>query len=120
MFGFKELRNWQVSLGIATTLFKSHFDLSPKDACLRLNNDQDVDLSAFNTTILNTTYFNNISRVEKLGASEGLARINAALCRVQFLVNTSSLSAITAEVWLPTNWNNRFLALGNGGLGGRT
>lgn len=42
------------------------------------------------------------------------------LCRVQFSVNTSETSQIKAEAWLPDDWNGRFLALGNGGLGGCT
>jgi len=43
---------------------------------------------------------------------------SAPLCRVQFRVNTSETSEIKAEAWLPDEWSGRFLALGNGGLGG--
>ncbi|KAF7366036.1 Carboxylic ester hydrolase [Mycena venus] len=40
------------------------------------------------------------------------------LCRVQLVINTTSTSAVHAEAWLPDTWFGRFLALGNGGLGG--
>lgn len=40
------------------------------------------------------------------------------LCRVALYVNTTYRSGIQFEAWLPKNWNGRFLATGNGGIGG--
>jgi feruloyl esterase len=43
-----------------------------------------------------------------------------ALCRVAFTVQTSGNSSAVAEIWmpLPSTWNGRFLAVGNGGFAG--
>lgn len=40
------------------------------------------------------------------------------LCRIAMFVNTTTVSGITLEAWLPLNWHGRFLAVGNGGLSG--
>ena len=39
-------------------------------------------------------------------------------CRGILHLTPSSDSNINAELWLPTNWNGRFMAMGNGGFGG--
>jgi feruloyl esterase len=39
-------------------------------------------------------------------------------CRVKMVLRPSSDSNINAELWLPTNWNGKFMAVGNGGFGG--
>ncbi|KAK5136184.1 hypothetical protein LTR08_004021 [Meristemomyces frigidus] len=44
--------------------------------------------------------------------------VSVDLCRVAMLVKTSSISNITLEAWLPTNWTGRFLSTGNGGTSG--
>lgn len=41
-----------------------------------------------------------------------------ALCRTAFNVHTSTNSSAYAEVWLPDDWNGRFIAVGNGGFAG--
>ena len=43
-----------------------------------------------------------------------------AFCRVELKIttNVTANSTATAEVWLPEEWNNRFLAVGNGGFSG--
>jgi feruloyl esterase len=40
------------------------------------------------------------------------------LCRVALYVHTTNRSGIQFEAWLPKDWNGRFLATGNGGIGG--
>lgn len=118
MFDLKGIANWQIPLGIVSSFFDNHFTLDPQATCSQLNSNKIIGLSALDATIFNAVYHGNATQVPKLGASDGLAQIDSALCQIQFYVNTSSSSAITAEIWLPTDWNNRFLALGNGGLGG--
>ncbi|KAK7026213.1 Tannase/feruloyl esterase [Favolaschia claudopus] len=44
--------------------------------------------------------------------------ISADICRVMLTVPTSNRSRTVMEVWLPSNWTGRFLATGNGGIGG--
>ncbi|KAF2805972.1 putative feruloyl esterase B precursor [Mytilinidion resinicola] len=39
-------------------------------------------------------------------------------CRVALNISTSDRSSIEFEAWLPNNWNGRFVATGNGGIGG--
>ncbi|KAJ7249442.1 tannase and feruloyl esterase [Mycena rebaudengoi] len=74
-----------------------------------------------NTTILNVTYITAPTIVTTLGSCPGLLSApvtSAPLCRIQFVVNTTSTSAVRAEAWLPDTWFGRFMATGNGGLGG--
>ena len=40
------------------------------------------------------------------------------LCRVALLIPTSTRSSVRFELWLPEQWSNRFLAIGNEGAGG--
>lgn len=40
------------------------------------------------------------------------------LCRVRFTTKTSANSSAIAEIWLPEDWNGRFLAVGNGSFAG--
>jgi feruloyl esterase len=46
------------------------------------------------------------------------AQVAQDICRVALNVRTSNQSGIEMEAWLPRNWNGRFLATGNGGIGG--
>lgn len=39
-------------------------------------------------------------------------------CRLRATIRPSAASNIKVEIWLPENWNGRFLGTGNGGLGG--
>lgn len=52
------------------------------------------------------------------GSCQSSAPVTASVCRVQFVVQTSSKSQVHAEAWLPDEWFGRFLGLGNGGVGG--
>ena len=88
-------------------------------ACTALVSDSSSStFSALNTTIFNATFFDGPATVDALGVCQATADISVPLCRVEFFVNTSDVSAITAEMWLPADFNGRMLGLGNGGLGG--
>jgi feruloyl esterase len=55
------------------------------------------------------------------GGAPQQARLYAALpafCRVAATLTPSSDSDIKIEVWLPSNWNGKFQAVGNGGWAG--
>lgn len=43
-----------------------------------------------------------------------------SFCRIELKIttNTTANSTALAEVWLPEDWNGRFLAIGNGGFSG--
>jgi hypothetical protein len=45
-------------------------------------------------------------------------QVSQDICRVALYVKTSERSGIQFEAWLPQDWNGRFLATGNGGIGG--
>lgn len=118
--GFTLLRQTAVSfplLGSAATPFLfSHFELNPAEACQSLSSE--IGLFNLNATILKSKYFHNVSQIVVKGDYQTVADIGPNVCRVQFVVNTSTTSSVEAEAWLPTNWNKRSLAVGNGGLGG--
>ena len=44
--------------------------------------------------------------------------VSVDLCRVGLSVPTSNRSSVSLELWLPTDWNGRFVATGNGGVDG--
>jgi feruloyl esterase len=68
----------------------------------------------------------SITRAQSFGvgdfatASKGLAAVAnlPAFCRVEVELKSTSDSDIHAEVWLPADWNGKFLAVGSGGWGG--
>ncbi|TFK99541.1 tannase and feruloyl esterase [Pterulicium gracile] len=85
------------------------------DRCLGI-----ADLGPFkDTTIISATRVAGNSSVQPWGVC-GTDPVPASvpLCRVQFSVKTSNVSEVKAEAWLPDEWHGRFLAIGNGGLGG--
>ncbi|KAJ7137062.1 tannase and feruloyl esterase [Mycena epipterygia] len=83
--------------------------------CLSLK----TNLHLGNTTILNTTYIAAPTNITTPGICQSTAPVTSApLCRVQFVINTTSSSAVHAEAWLPDTWYGRFLEVGDGGLGG--
>ncbi|KAF8057399.1 tannase and feruloyl esterase [Lyophyllum atratum] len=83
-------------------------------ACAALKNHLRLD----NTTILSSTHISGPANISTPGSCQSQALLSSAICRVQFVVNTTSTSAVHAEAWLPDTWFGRFLGLGNGGLGG--
>ncbi|KAJ7202625.1 tannase and feruloyl esterase [Mycena pura] len=108
-----------LSCTLAATLLHSVFALvatsDPSQKCLALKSGLHLE----NTTILDVSYIPDPTNVTTPGSCQSSAPVTAApLCRVQFVINTTSTSAVHAEAWLPDTWFGRFLALGNGGLGG--
>ncbi|KNZ71379.1 putative feruloyl esterase B [Termitomyces sp. J132] len=83
------------------------------DSCAKL-----VHLRLENTTILSAGHVSGPVNVSTPGSCQSQALVSSSLCRVQFVINTTSTSAVHAEAWLPDTWFGRFLGLGNGGLGG--
>ncbi|KAJ7643189.1 Tannase/feruloyl esterase [Mycena rosella] len=72
-----------------------------------------------NTTILEVTHVASPTNVSTPGTCQATVPLTSApLCRVQFVINTTSTSAVHAEAWLPDTWFGRFMATGNGGLSG--
>ncbi|KAL5505046.1 hypothetical protein ACEPAH_7709 [Sanghuangporus vaninii] len=102
-------------IGLALGLPATGAQAANSSACTALAT---TDFSSLNTTILNATYYDSPATVSTLGTCITQATLNASLCRIQYVVNTSNISAITGEAWLPDDWNQRFVALGNGGLNG--
>lgn len=44
--------------------------------------------------------------------------IEQETCRIGLIIPTSNRSSIKFEAWFPKDWNGRYLATGNGGIGG--
>ncbi|KLO15223.1 tannase and feruloyl esterase [Schizopora paradoxa] len=89
--------------------------LARESNCLALRDRYDF----VNTTVLGAIYYARpVESVPTLGICLPTAKIQTPLCRVQFTIETSETSVVTAEMWLPDTWHGRFLALGNGGLAG--
>ncbi|KAJ7073308.1 tannase and feruloyl esterase [Mycena belliarum] len=83
--------------------------------CLSLQKTLHIE----NTMVLNTEYVAGARNVTTPGSCQSTAKVEGApLCRVQFVVNTTSTSSVYGEAWLPDTWYGRFLTTGNGGLGG--
>ncbi|KAI1106428.1 tannase and feruloyl esterase [Jackrogersella minutella] len=92
------------------------------DACTSLRNHVSIP----NTTIVAIDYLANGTSialpgtVESCGGSSLTANATADLCRLVLVVSTSPSSEVQLEAWLPdpSIWNRRFLATGDGGIGG--
>ncbi|KAJ7493771.1 putative feruloyl esterase B-2 [Mycena latifolia] len=91
------------------------FATDPAAKCLALQ--QALHLK--NTIILNVTYVTAPTNVTTPGSCQASAPLTSApLCRAQFVIATTSTSAVHAEAWLPDTWFGRFMGTGNGGLDG--
>ncbi|KAL7267199.1 hypothetical protein RUND412_010226, partial [Rhizina undulata] len=79
-----------------------------------------LSLALPNTTILTATDL--VPSTVNLSSADSTCdqsfTVPVSLCRLTFIITTSSNSTISAEAWLPDTWNSRFLATGNGGLNG--
>ncbi|KAJ7750795.1 tannase and feruloyl esterase [Mycena metata] len=108
-------RGFLVATALVAAFVPGHAAADQSAKCLALQNSLHLE----NTTILNVAYIATATNVSTPGICQSTAPVTAApLCRVQFLINTTSTSAVHAEAWLPDVWFGRFLGLGNGGLGG--
>ncbi|KAJ6479361.1 tannase and feruloyl esterase [Mycena vulgaris] len=102
-------------LTTAVLLPLSVFAGDPSAKCLSLQQRLNLE----NTTILDVTYVSAPTNVTTPGSCQSSAPVTSApLCRVQFVINTTSTSAVHAEAWLPDTWFGRFMATGNGALNG--
>jgi feruloyl esterase len=57
-------------------------------------------------------------RDRSCGGPGNSASVSQDVCRVAAFIRTSERSGVHFEAWLPRDWNSRFLATGNGGIGG--
>ncbi|TDL20299.1 tannase and feruloyl esterase [Rickenella mellea] len=104
---------WSVS-----QLFRLGGQFSAADGAADRCNALNGNLELPDTTILNTSYIAGQTTVPTPGSCQPSANVPVSLCRVEFVITTSDSSSVHAEAWLPDEWSGRFLALGNGGLGG--
>lgn len=115
-FNVKYFSKLLTTLGVPLLSGWNHGEQYTK--CISLKSSLNLE----NTTILDVSYVPAGSTVKPHGKCVPMAfvPVNASLCRVQFSTSTTTTSSIRAEVWLPDEWYGRFLAVGNGGLGGCT
>ncbi|KAJ7641301.1 tannase and feruloyl esterase [Roridomyces roridus] len=102
------------ALNLLTQVLALTFPSPAHQHCLSLRSSLQLE----NTTILGVSYHASPSKLKTLGVCQSAAGTSVPLCRVQFQTRTSESSGITAEAWLPDEWHGRFMAIGNGGLGG--
>ncbi|KIJ56014.1 hypothetical protein M422DRAFT_219295 [Sphaerobolus stellatus SS14] len=84
------------------------------DRCLSLKDTLHLE----NTTILTVQRIAAGTNITTPGSCQSSAPVSANACRVLAVTNTTLQSAVHWEIWLPDQWFGRFLAVGNGGLGG--
>ncbi|EPT05616.1 hypothetical protein FOMPIDRAFT_1027212 [Fomitopsis schrenkii] len=76
---------------------------------------------AADVTLLGATYYPANATVDLATNQSTIDVANLpAFCRLQLQIttNTTANSTCYTEVWLPDDWNGRFLTVGNGGLAG--
>jgi feruloyl esterase len=79
-----------------------------------------------NVSLVVSSYYENNATVPLPGLVESCASrpgqnstvVTSNLCRLVVNATTSPTSEMVIEAWLPDIWNGRFLATGNGGIGG--
>ena len=74
-----------------------------------------------NSRTISTTHYEAGSRVAISSLYQSIdTNTLPAFCRVQVEITTNATAGSTAftEVWLPDDWNGRFLTVGNGGFAG--
>jgi feruloyl esterase len=77
---------------------------------------------AANTTVRGTEFVQAGANVTAASTHPTCAAfgsvVDYSFCRVRLTTRTGEDSSVDIEAWLPLNWTGRFLAVGNGGLGG--
>ncbi|KAH0584774.1 putative feruloyl esterase B-2 [Termitomyces sp. J132] len=88
--------------------------LLPRDACTALESGLRLE----NTTIISASHVSGPINVTSMGICEPNSQVlvSSAICRVEFVINTTSTSAVYAEAWLPDTWYGRYSTVGNSGL----
>ena len=74
-----------------------------------------------NSKSISSTYFKAGARVNISNLFQAIdTDILPEFCRIQVNITTNATadSIAAAEVWLPSDWNGRILAIGNGALAG--
>jgi len=98
-------------VGVLGTLVAAQ---NASDTCTSLK----TTLALENTTILEVERIAAGANISTAGSCQSTAPVAVDACRVYAVVNTTEDSTVHFEVWLPDTWYGRFLAVGNGGLGG--
>ncbi|SPO00288.1 related to feruloyl esterase B precursor [Cephalotrichum gorgonifer] len=79
----------------------------------RLSSDSHIDFAELISAGRNLTVPQSHETCDPFNSA-----IDFDFCRVGITTTTGSTSAVTSEVWLPSDWTGRVLTVGNGGLGG--
>ena len=91
-------------------------DVTPAQTCASF------ELSGVdNAVVTGRTFYNTGANVTIANTYDAVSTTDLpAFCRIQLVVTTNSTanSSAQAEVWLPQQWNDRLLMVGNGGFGG--
>lgn len=105
---------------VAWTRFKqtSTDDKSFRQRCLNFRPDRHIHNSTLSRLehITGGTTLALSDNVPSCGRTEQL--LEAGVCRVALQIPTSKRSSISFELWLPDEWQGRYLATGNGGIDG--
>lgn len=110
---FSDFSRWAGTFASQSIFDISNSTFDPVVACAGLKSG----LPFSNVTVLDAIYYDEPANVSTSGIF-GTIAVDVPLCRLEFAVSTSETSNVRAEAWLPSEWNGRFLAIGNGGLGG--
>ncbi|KAK7063621.1 carboxylic ester hydrolase [Favolaschia claudopus] len=119
-FLFQAWSKMRFNLFTAATIFaaSTHVSAQFQESC----NSLASRLSIPNATISSTTFVAAGTTLTFPNADPTCGTqpqlVSADICRVMLTVATSVRSRTVMEAWLPSNWTGRFLATGNGGIGG--
>lgn len=93
-------------------------DADLKKACADLAQKLDID----NATVTSAEFLAAGTKIDLPGLDSSCGPPStespADVCRVGITLATSARSTTLMEAWLPLNWTGRYLATGNGGIGG--
>lgn len=110
---FSDFSRWASTFASQSTFDISNSTFDPVTACAGLKSGLPIP----NVTVLDAIYYDEPANVST-SSIFGTIAVEVPLCRLEFAVSTSETSSVRAEAWLPSDWSGRFLAIGNGGLGG--